>query len=132
MEALRGGCQCGAVRYRITGPPSRLAVGHCRDCQRQSGSAFGTSLAVAPTSFTLDAGALRSFEVVCDSGRTKICSFCPRCGTRIHHAGQGGLSVKVGTLDDPSALRPEAHYLTDRKLPWIVIEAGLDCFADDG
>jgi hypothetical protein len=27
-----GGCQCGEIRYRITGQPVWLAVCHCNEC----------------------------------------------------------------------------------------------------
>src|SRR5260370_24713374 len=37
---LEGGCACGAVRYRLTAPPLIVHACHCRDCQKQSGSAF--------------------------------------------------------------------------------------------
>ena len=42
---LTGGCQCGAVRYAISAAPLRLIACHCRECQKQSASAFGMSLA---------------------------------------------------------------------------------------
>lgn len=35
-----GGCQCGSVRYELTGEPIRLSVVHCNECQRQSDSAI--------------------------------------------------------------------------------------------
>ena len=35
-----GGCQCGAVRYEISGPPRVVYACHCTECQRQSGAAF--------------------------------------------------------------------------------------------
>lgn len=121
-RALDGGCQCGAVRYRIHGEPLGLAVCHCADCQRQSGSAFGMSLAVAEADFELLAGRLKRFTVTSDSGRPKTCAFCPDCGVRIHHQGpEPVLSVKAGTLDDPSTLHPQAHYWTARKQPWVLI-----------
>src|SRR5579864_5797801 len=37
---LTGGCACGAVRYRLASPPMFVHCCHCRDCQRQTGSAF--------------------------------------------------------------------------------------------
>src|SRR5215510_10709367 len=95
-----GGCQCGNVRYRIAAEPLDLYVCHCRDCQRQTGSAFGMSMIIALSSFRLLSGELASFSVRCDSGRLKRCSFCPACGTRIHHQVRDAvLSVKAGTLD---------------------------------
>jgi len=59
-----GGCQCGFVRYEVTEQPSGLTVCHCMTCQKQSGSAFGMSLAVPPRAFRLLAGRLKTFEVV--------------------------------------------------------------------
>ena len=133
MESpMEGGCQCGTVRYRVEGTPLGLAICHCSGCQRQSGSAFGMSLAVPPDAFRLLSGELKTFTTPCDSGRTKECAFCPACGTRIHHRGEADLSIKAGTLDDTSALRPDAHYWTDRKQSWVPIPDGVPCFSDDG
>ena len=128
-----GSCQCGRVRYRLEGEPLGLAVCHCTACQRQSGSAFGMSLAVPSDSFRLLAGVLATFTAACDSGRTKTCAFCPDCGTRIYHqVFDGVLSIKAGTLDDTSRLDPSAHYWTKRRQPWVVIPEGVRCIEDDG
>ncbi len=134
MSATReGGCQCGTLRYRLESEPLDLVVCHCTECRRQSGSAFGMSLAVLAQSFRLMSGELNSFTVKCDSGRSKTCSFCGNCGTRIHHqTGPKVLSVKAGTLDDQSDLAPSAHYWTKRKLAWVSIPAGVRCVEDDG
>jgi hypothetical protein len=130
---MEGGCQCGSVRYRVEGEPLTLAVCHCTECQRQSGSAFGMSLAVRSGDFRLLAGEPRAFNVSCDSGRTKKCVFCPSCGTRIYHQVlEAVLSIKAGTLDDTSRLKPLAHYWTKRKQPWVVIPEGVRCVEDDG
>jgi hypothetical protein len=128
---LEGGCQCGFVRYRVEREPLGLAVCHCRECQRQSGSAFGISLAVPDGAFQLVSGALKTFEVKCDSGRIKTCAFCPECGTRIFHQTVGDMSVKAGTLDDTSWLRPDSHYWTTRKQSWVLLPDGVPQFPDD-
>ena len=131
-ESRDGGCQCGAIRYRI-GRTLGLAACHCADCQRQSGSAFGLSLAVPAADFELRSGALAAFEWRCDSGRIKTCSFCPKCGTRIHHrTNDAVLSLKAGTLDDPSDLVPDAHYWVKRKLAWVTLPEGATAIPDDG
>ncbi len=127
-----GGCQCGRIRYEITKEPVGLAVCHCRECQRQSGSAFGMSLALPDGAFRLISGTLKTFEVKCDSGRMKTCAFCSECGTRIYHQTVKGMSVKAGTLDDTSLLKPEAHYWTMRKQPWVLIASEVAQIADDG
>ena len=128
-----GGCQCGTVRYRIEGTPLDLAVCHCTECQRQSGSAFGMSLAIRAADFHVVSGVLKSFTVLCDSGRTKTCTFCPDFGTRIYHQTDSRrMSVKAGTLDDRTDLRPDAHYWTTRKQAWVIIPDGVTAVPDDG
>ena len=64
-----GGCQCGAVRYRITGEPIALYVCHCRECQKQSASAFGLSLEVPRAALRLTSGTPRRWTRMSDSGR---------------------------------------------------------------
>ncbi len=36
--------------------------------------------------------------------------------------------VRVGTLDDPAALPPDAHIFTRSKLPWVVLPEGAPAF----
>lgn len=131
MESREGGCQCGRVRYRLGGSPLALAVCHCRECQRQSGSAFGMSLVVRKQDFTLLSGELRDFTRSSDSGRDIRCAFCPDCGTRIVHEpryAEGVLNVKAGTLDDTSTLAPALHAWTGSKQAWVEVPADLPCF----
>ena len=35
-----GGCDCRAIRYRVTAKPMFVHCCHCRWCQRETGSAF--------------------------------------------------------------------------------------------
>ena len=128
---MEGGCQCGYVRYRISSPIQRLVVCHCRDCQRQSGSAFGMSLFVSAEAFELAKGDVKTFEVLSDSGRTKTCAFCPNCGVRIYHDTETGKSIKAGTLDDTSGLTPSAHFWITRKQQWLNLPEDTRTFPDD-
>ena len=133
MSEQTGGCQCGAVAYRIDGKVYRLNVCHCRDCQIQSGSAFGMSLIIEPDAFQLVSGQLTTFELTADSDRTKTCAFCPVCGVRIYNRTSALMSVKAGTLNDVSQLSPDAHYWTARKQSWVALPADLPCheFAEE-
>ena len=56
MEARTGRCQCGSVAYAISTDPLAIYVCHCRECQKQSASAFGISLMVAKSAFHLETG----------------------------------------------------------------------------
>ena len=37
-----GGCACGSIRYQLLDKPMFVHCCHCDDCQRLTGSAFGT------------------------------------------------------------------------------------------
>jgi len=129
MSAREGGCQCGAVRYRLTGDPMVLAMCFCSDCQAQSGSAFGMSLVMPDGGFELVKGTTKSFTRPADSGNTIECVFCPECGTRLYHRPAAErVNVKPGTLDDPSGLRPKLAVWTRRKPDWLAIPEGIRQF----
>ena len=122
-----GGCQCGAVRYRLTGAARMLYVCHCTDCQKQSSSAFGMSLIIARAAveFTRGAERLRTWDTRGDDGEVKRCAFCPQCGTRIYHASADEgepLSIKAGTLDDTRGLRPVAQIWLASAQSWFEVD----------
>ena len=121
---LAGSCQCGAVRYEITGEPVALYVCHCRECQKQSASAFGISVVVKRSDLRITRGEVKVWSRPTDSGGSLACVFCPECGSRLWHGSAGGtdtISVKGGSLDEPVDLAPAVHIWTARKLPGVVI-----------
>lgn len=92
------------------------------------------SLWVMPEDFELARGELSFWTTVGDSGAPKVCAFCGRCGSRIYHAtgdAAAPLSIKAGTLDDPSWLRPVAQLWTRRAHAWLSIDE-IQCCAFDG
>ncbi len=126
-----GGCQCGNIRYEVVGTPKQVVACHCTDCQRQSGSAFGMALVVNEADFRLTQGEPKTFASKSDAGRAKLGAFCPGCGTRIYHKSEwrkGMVSVRAGTLDDTSMLKPDMHLWTSNKQTWVTIPAGVKAF----
>lgn len=41
-ETIAGGCQCGAVRYRLSAPMQRVEHCHCSMCRRLHGALFAS------------------------------------------------------------------------------------------
>jgi hypothetical protein len=124
QRPLTGGCQCGAVRYEIIGTPVNLYICHCRECRKQSASAFGISLFVGREHFRLTQGKTERWSRATDSGRTLHCAFCPDCGSRLWHEAAGEpetISVKGGSLDQTLDLGEAIHVWTSRKLPGVII-----------
>lgn len=124
QDNLEGGCQCGAIRYRITGAPLTLYLCHCTECQKQSSSAFGMSLWVRRSDLEIVSGNPKIWERAATSGGTVECAFCPECGSRLYHKPSSDpeiVSVKAGSLDDTSWLRPVGHIWTRSRQPWVEI-----------
>jgi hypothetical protein len=126
-EAILGGCQCGAVRYAITGPPPPCHACHCRECRKQSASAFGLSLAVRRADFVVT-GPVRRWDRATDLGTRTSGVFCTHCGSRVFHVDSPApdmVSVKGGSLDDPTLATPTAHLWVSRKLDWVMLDPAL-------
>jgi hypothetical protein len=113
-----GGCACGAIRYSYEGEPLISLNCHCRDCQRETGSAFASILIVPTAGFRLIQGSPRHFEVKADSGRTARRCFCADCGSPLFGSGPDFMNIRVGSLDDPSAFRPTQDIYVSRAQPW--------------
>jgi hypothetical protein len=131
MDRLEGGCACGAVRYRLESAPMFVHCCHCRDCQRQTGSAFVLNALIETDRIALLAGDPEPVPVPTDSGRPHDIWRCTGCRTALwsNYGGRAKLRfVRVGTLDDPTALTPDVHIYTRSKLPWIRLPEGVPAF----
>ena len=126
--ALTGGCQCGAVRYEMSVEPLAVHVCHCRECQKQSASAFGISVQVPRSGFRVRQGDAKTWPRLADSGRTVDRTSCAGCGSRLWPAGagpgSGTIGVKGGSLDRPVDLTSAVHVWTSRELPGVLLPEG--------
>lgn len=118
-----GGCLCGAVRYRLDGDPLAVVACHCRNCQRQSGSALSIVVVVPRPALHVD-GTLKTFEDQGTSGQPVYRRFCPDCGSPIltdtsAAEAQGLIFIKGGTADNAQDLMPTTHHWTERAHRWI-------------
>jgi hypothetical protein len=132
-DRLEGGCACGAVRYRLTAAPMFVHCCHCRDCQRQTGSAFVLNALIETDRIAMLAGAPVPVRVPTDSGAPHDIYRCPACQTALwsDYGGRPALRfVRVGTLDEPAAVTPDVHIYTRSKLPWIALPTGAPAFEE--
>lgn len=121
MGSVTGGCLCGKVRYNAEADPVFIGVCHCRNCQKESGSAFAIVVGVPQTALIVQ-GELKTYTDKGDSGQPMYRRFCPECGsTVLDEAGAmpGILMVQVGTLDDPSWVKPTSQIYCDSAQPWV-------------
>ena len=128
---LEGGCACRRARYRLNAMPMFVHCCHCRDCQRQTGSAFVINALIESNRVEMLSGETHAIAVPTDSGSPHVIHRCPACATALWscYGWRRELSfVRVGTLDEPSALPPDVHIYTRSKLPWVALPAGVPAF----
>lgn len=129
MKTYTGGCLCGQIRYRITSEPGPSRVCWCRDCQRISSN--GTVNAIFPSSSIEVSGATGQHHKAADSGNQVIRHFCPACGTQLFSdsTGRPGLTVvRLGTLDEPSLIKPTANIWSASAPNWACLDRSLEVF----
>jgi hypothetical protein len=131
QNVMEGGCACGEVRYRLRSTPLFVHCCHCKDCQRQTGTAFVLNALVETDRVDLLSGQTTLLRMPTDSGKPHDVARCPACGTAVwsHYGGSTALTfLRVGTLGQPSALPPDVHIYTRSKLPWIALPPDVPAF----
>ena len=131
MAHIEGRCLCGRVHYVADVEPNFVGLCHCTDCQKFSGSAFTTVVAL-PAAALKVTGKLKTFTKPGDSGKPMHRRFCPECGSGIvdeADALPGLVMVYVGTLDDRSWVKPQSQIYCDSAQPWVHLGGAMKRFA---
>jgi hypothetical protein len=131
MAKIAGGCLCGKVRYSAEGEPAFVAVCHCTDCQKFTGSAFGVVVGVPKPALSIQ-GRVTTYSKNGDTGRSISRQFCPECGSSIAEeveAVPGVVMIASGTLDDTSWLKPGMQIYCDSAQSWVKLGGEMQSFA---
>jgi hypothetical protein len=131
MREINGGCLCGQVRYSAKADPAFVGVCHCKNCQKQTGTAFSVLVGVPKSALSID-GKITTFHDTGSSGQSVERNFCPECGSPIFTAAAAIPDItfiKAGTIDDTSWLDPTVHIYCDSKEAWAPIPEGTQRFA---
>ena len=131
-KKLQGGCACGKVRYELLASPIRVHCCHCDDCQRHTGSAFVLNAIIETSQLRIISGDLEAVSVPRTYAPHDIYR-CRKCKTALwsDYGRRPQIRfVRVGTLDEPRALRPDIHIYTACKVPWIKLPKGTPAFRE--
>src|SRR5699024_2870686 len=123
QQTIEGGCQCGAVRYAISGAPALAAICHCTMCRRAHAAPAVAWALYQHDQVSFDTRKPKAYVSSPDARR----GFCETCGTQISFTASflpGLIDISIGSLDDPEAVQPALHYWHSRHLGWAE-------FADD-
>jgi hypothetical protein len=103
---------------------------HCLNCQRQTGSAFVINLLIEAEAVEMLAGTPQPVDVPRDDGSVQRVFRCPHCQVAVFSEyGRAEVRfVRAGTLDDPTAVRPDVHIYTRSKVGWVILPEGAHRF----
>jgi hypothetical protein len=111
------------VTYEAEVEIDDIAICHCLDCQRLSGSAFRANVPARADAFRVRTGTPRRYVKTGDSGARRLHAFCGTCGSPVYScAAENPLAYTlcVGALNQRQELgRPKRQIWTRRRLPWI-------------
>lgn len=127
---IRGGCLCGAVRFRVDEPLREIIACHCEQCRRTSGHY------IAATAAPRSAITLESENGLCwyRASPTAKRGFCRMCGSNLFWSPEGKdwMSIFAGALDAPTGLTIAKHIFVDDKSDYYEITDGLPQHGGDG
>jgi hypothetical protein len=111
-----GGCQCGAVRFRVEGELGEASICHCRMCQKAMGGFFGPFVSVGAGELTWTRGERRRFR----SSNKIQRGFCGDCGTPLtFESGPGRVSIAIGAFDRAGEIAPSEQLASAARVPYL-------------
>jgi hypothetical protein len=132
--SFTGGCACGAIRYECAAQPIIALNCHCRDCQRASGSAYASIVAVPAPAFQFLKGEPKYHAVKADNGHTMRRGFCPECGSPLVAKADESpqtLIIQAASLDDSRWHQPTVDIFTASAQPWDSMNPALQKIAKE-
>ena len=118
---IDGACHCGKITFEAEVDPAAVAICHCTDCQRLTGSVYRANIAAPASTFVLR-GEPKSYIKTAESGNKRRHAFCGDCGTPIYASAidaPQSYSLRIGTITQRAALTPRRQIWRRSALPWI-------------
>ena len=122
LPVLTGGCLCGRVRYEVTPDHRDGYYCHCRMCQLAFGNTRAAFINLRKSEVQwLSAPAYYASSKIARRG------FCSHCGTPLafEYLDSERMDLAAGSLDDPSVLKPTAHFAIESRIAAWHAEDGL-------
>jgi hypothetical protein len=123
-------CQCGGLRFVVTGEPVMVNMCHCTECQRRSGVPLTVNAYFKETDVRIE-GEHKIYPRAAPEGRQLHNHFCPTCGTTVGWRADlrpGMIGIAVGAFNDKSFPAPMSSIWEDSKHHWVEPPAGVAHF----
>ena len=125
-----GGCLCGAIRYKLTGPTLYCTQCCCLDCQKATGTGHTTIIGLHRDQLEVE-GSPKLYTTHGDTGGRVSRHFCGECGGRLYTSGDLPGSIillQAGSLDDPNLVTPSSVIYTKDATKWDRFDPDLPTF----
>jgi hypothetical protein len=109
LPELDGGCLCGQVRFRITGPRRDIINCHCRNCRRTHGHVAAYTSVDKNNLSLIKQQSLKWYH---DRSPGTYRGFCSECGSSLFWDARdekNKMAVSAGTLDACHGLKTIGH-----------------------
>lgn len=123
-----GGCQCGAIRFRVTGALGSASICHCRMCQKAFGNYYAPLVSVREGSLEWTRGTRKLFR----SSNHVERGFCADCGTPLTYEAPDGMALSIAAFDEPQKIVPVVQWGAENKLPYLAQLKDLPSFTTEG
>lgn len=127
-------CSCGRLSLTLEGDPPFVAICHCHECQRQTGSVFGAWTYWPKGACTAIKGEAKLYRRIAESGRWVDNYFCPHCGSSLYSYAEfapDDICVATGNFADPSIAPPSMAVWEECRHPWVTLPAQCQRFSRD-
>ncbi len=111
----KGGCQCGAVRFEITGALGHASICHCRMCQKAFGNYFAPLVSVPNEGLNWVGKSPTRFA----SSNLVNRGFCRECGTPLTYETESLIALSIAAFDKPMAIEPSIQYGIEGRIDYL-------------
>ena len=134
---VNGSCHCGAITFEAEVDPARVAICHCTDCQKLTGSAFRVTVTTTREQLQLLRGAPRVYKKTGESDAKSYQHFCGSCGSPLYRSGdsddcQAEIGLRWGAIAERDELVPRKQSWCRSRPDWTLGLAGLDACQKEG
>lgn len=111
---MKGGCQCGNIRFEIKGELGKASICHCRMCQKAFGNFFAPLVSVrgASVQWSNEPSRFQSSNLVKRG-------FCEKCGTPLTYEAPDGLAIAIGAFDRPEKIEPMVQFGVEGRIAYL-------------
>ncbi|MBB3313230.1 hypothetical protein FHT78_005022 [Rhizobium sp. BK196] len=126
---IDGACQCEKITYEAEVDLQDVAICHCADCQRLTGTAYRVTVSTQRSQFHITSGEPKLYVKTADNGRRRLQFFCSDCGSPIYTTGENEdaeqVGIRLGTVNQRRGLKPHSQIWCSSALAWAQDLTGL-------